>query len=60
MSTSFNPGDVVQLKSGGPVMTVGPVKPGPSGQLVTVSWFTESGKLEHSRFLAEALKKVES
>ena len=39
----FKPGDVVQLKSGGPLMTVVRVEPGTDGTpMVECTWFDKS------------------
>jgi len=59
MSTQFSAGDIVQLKSGGPVMTVNSTRDQNGGQVVFVSWFTDTGKLEHAQFKAEAVKKTD-
>ncbi|HDS1213010.1 TPA: DUF2158 domain-containing protein [Shewanella algae] len=47
-------GDVVQLKSGGPYMTIYSV----SGEKVGCVWFVEN-KPEHAAFAAETLELVE-
>lgn len=53
---SFEPGDTVQIKSGGPLMTV--VKAGSTE--VTCLWFSEqSGEVKTATLPAIALDKVE-
>ena len=47
MST-FTPGDIVRLKSGGPKMTVLDAK----GEAVTCKWFDRNGKLHSDGFPA--------
>lgn len=50
--TSYNVGDVVTLKSGGPRMTVtavGPVEL-PSGEWLLCEWFDHHGELRQERF----------
>lgn len=59
MSASFSAGDVVQLKSGGPPMTVTKILNGRDGIMVFVSWFNEQGKLEHGRFAPDSLRSLE-
>lgn len=49
----FTVGDTVQLKSGGPVMTVQKVING----RIHCSWFDGKNVLNHGVFQAEALKK---
>jgi len=54
---SFEVGDVVQLKSGGPVMTVSKVEP----PVVTCVWFpslTDTATVEEKFDTGELLKKV--
>ncbi len=50
----FKSGDVVQLRSGGPKMTVNDIVSG----RVECMWFSEGNKLENGRFNKEALKLV--
>lgn len=50
---SFNVGDVVMLKSGGPLMTISFVKDGNTGPVYETIWFNRSGD-----FLWE--RKIES
>ncbi len=58
MSDSFNVGDVVRLKSGGPKMTVEYIDPGSdAGMKVDCVWF-EDRKREIGTFAAAALEKV--
>ncbi|MFG0496399.1 YodC family protein [Pseudomonas sp. YQ_13] len=54
--TLFNIGDLVRIKSGGPVMTVNSVTAG--GLIFVCQWFAGK-KLESGRFPAEALLQVE-
>jgi uncharacterized protein YodC (DUF2158 family) len=58
----FKVGDIVQLLSGGPKMTVnhvpGEADFGRERPEYTCSWFA-GAKLQHGRFDGEALKKVE-
>ena len=61
MADQFKLGDTVQLKSGGPVMTVtyvGSLNPG-SKPSVSCSWFDEKNQQQHGRWPAEALKHAE-
>ena len=51
----YNEGDVVRLKSGGPIMTVGMVAD--DGDLLC-QWFTDN-KLQESFFNPNSLEKVE-
>ena len=51
MTVQFNNGDIVQLKSGGPKMTVHSVEP----SRITCQWFAGS-KLERGSFPAESLE----
>jgi uncharacterized protein YodC (DUF2158 family) len=58
---SFNVGDVVKLRSGGPLMTttgtsVGPDRP----MLFTCEWFDRDGHLQHGSFPADALVKPDT
>lgn len=52
MANSFKPGDIVQLKSGGPVMTVTRVLAG--GKVLHTSWFAGK-KNETAAFPFEAV-----
>lgn len=51
----FKIGDVVQLKSGGPQMTIDVVRPG--GTSVYATWFQE-GAVKRHYFICEMLKLV--
>jgi uncharacterized protein YodC (DUF2158 family) len=51
----MHPGDVVQLKSGGPVMTVESVEP--SGVICT--WFDAKNNHQQRRFLEVTLEKYD-
>ena len=55
MNNSFSPGDVVQMKSGGPVMTVVST----DGDQVECHWFDEKNKPQSSSFPAVILEKYE-
>lgn len=54
MSDEFNIGDVVELKSGGPEMTVSSI----DGKICTCIWFDNSNKMK-DEFEKDILKKVE-
>lgn len=53
----FQEGDIVQLKSGGPKMTVGGYMSGTSSS-VSCTWFVKETP-QHKYFNEKALKKVE-
>ncbi len=59
MANTFQVGDVVQLRSGGPKMTV--IAAGPDGNgkpEVWCTWFPEkNGKPEHGSFPVEAIQR---
>ena len=50
----MNPGDVVQLKSGGPSMTVTAVE----GSYASCTWFNEKSQIATGDFLLVTLAKV--
>jgi uncharacterized protein YodC (DUF2158 family) len=52
---NLNVGDVVQLNSGGPDMTVKEI----GGKLVTCTWFDARKKLTEDQFLLATLTKVD-
>jgi uncharacterized protein YodC (DUF2158 family) len=52
---TFEVGSVVQLKSGGPLMTVKAI----TGREVTCTWFDDDNKLQSATFPAEVLKLYE-
>lgn len=54
MAAQFQPGDVVQLKSGGPSMTVSHTVGGIGGDKLVCKWF-EGNKLQSAEFGAAAL-----
>jgi uncharacterized protein YodC (DUF2158 family) len=56
MATTFKVGDLVQLKSGGPVMTAG--QPAP-GREVTCYWFV-GDEARKKRFAEACLQAVEA
>jgi len=49
----FKTGDVVKLKSGGPLMTVYDV----TRKAITCQWFDEKKEIQYSKFSAETLEK---
>lgn len=54
MAGRFKPGDIVELKSGGPAMTVERIHEGSDGTIYYCSWF--AGAKDNSRgFREEAL-----
>lgn len=55
-ATSFNVGDIVKLKSGGPDMTVKTL-PQEKGTTYVCQWFA-GRKLEQGSFPADSLEKV--
>jgi uncharacterized protein YodC (DUF2158 family) len=57
MSEQFKPGDVVELKSGGPKMTVEEVDEEAGGVFCT--WFDEGNQPQQRNFIAATLKKAE-
>ncbi|WP_199728308.1 YodC family protein [Achromobacter sp. K91] len=52
----FQQGDVVQLKSGGPLMTVTSI----SGNDVSCTWFDEKNKVNTRSFPAAILEKYDA
>lgn len=60
MSEAFNKGDVVQLKSGGPHMTVESVGEDPyeGGPAVYCTFFDDKKERKHEFFGPETLKRV--
>jgi uncharacterized protein YodC (DUF2158 family) len=58
MAEDFKPGDVVELKSGGPPMTIERQAPS-AGEGWACTWF-DGAKKEGAIFRADALKKHES
>lgn len=58
---SFNKGNIVRLKSGGPPMTVrgNPHKGADSQDYYVVDWFTSDGLHQTGEFRKEQLEKVE-
>ncbi|WP_415184388.1 YodC family protein [Phaeovulum sp.] len=55
MAAIFNPGDIVQLKSGGPAMTISEVERRTAGARYTCQWFKGASK-EHGYFEEHTLK----
>lgn len=53
---NFKVGDVVQLKSGGPRMTITYVT---ERGTFECSWFNDAGKRSHTTLRAETLNKIE-
>lgn len=58
MSATIKPGSVVQLKSGGPQMTVEWVDNSMSPPLVACSWFNDKKERKQERFQLVALDLV--
>ena len=57
MATTFKVGDVVELKSGGPAMTVTVVTTGgPLGDLINTTWFS-GAKKETGHFPPDSLRE---
>jgi uncharacterized protein YodC (DUF2158 family) len=56
MAHKIKIGSVVQLNSGGPLMTV--VQIDQTQQLVKCTWFLEGGEMKTSYFQGESLKTV--
>lgn len=54
----LKPGDLVVLKSGGPVMTIGSISTMISG-MTKCYWFDENQKNQSGEFNLECLKKAE-
>lgn len=52
MSTNLQSGDIVQLNSGGPKLTVSQVFGSIIDPSIIVSWFSEEGKLETAQVFA--------
>ena len=59
MNMSFKKGDVVQLKSGGPNMTVHSTWSSVSGESVNCEWFNGPNQIKR-QFIPEMLVKVDS
>ena len=57
MDLDFEPGDVVQLNSGGPKMTVEAVQ---SDGTLRCVWFHEDGKQDHGVFAQVALRAAKT
>jgi len=57
MDTNFKPGDVVQLNSGGPKMTVAAVQ---SDGTLRCVWFHEDGKQDNGVFAQVALRAAKT
>lgn len=55
MAAAFQVGDIVQLKSGGPAMTVHSVPDGPYDNFYYCQWFAGK-KLESGRFARDSLQ----
>ena len=62
MADTFNVGDVVQLKSGGPLMTVnGTGDDSMTGEFkVYCTWFDQKGKQTQSTFVPDVLNREDS
>jgi uncharacterized protein YodC (DUF2158 family) len=59
MPSEFAKGDLVELKSGGPKMTVVKVERQILGGSVTCAWFHED-KLQHGVFEPETIRRVDT
>jgi uncharacterized protein YodC (DUF2158 family) len=57
MADTLKVGDLVKLKSGGPVMTVSAVSTVDSQTTVECIWFDDDGDNREADFPAEALKE---
>jgi uncharacterized protein YodC (DUF2158 family) len=61
MSSSFSIGQIVQLNSGGPIMTIVSIE-NPANNIekdVSCMWFGEDGSLMRDSFPHDSLKKVD-
>lgn len=60
VATVFKPGDVVQLASGGPKMTLTGVAPAQHGTVETArcAWFTPEGEVKWADLVTAALVPV--
>jgi uncharacterized protein YodC (DUF2158 family) len=58
---AFKEGDVVELKSGGPKMTIKRIfqKPGSKRTMAFCGWFDNQNRSQSESFELEALKKAE-
>ncbi len=56
--SNFKAGDIVQLKSGGPNMTVDWVSNEEGVETASCSWFDEKNKRQFERFLVTSLVAV--
>jgi len=59
MADDFRSGDLVQLKSGGPMMTVEEVRQESKGTRVWCTWFDHQHKRMTDDFTQDVLKKIE-
>lgn len=59
MADGFNPGDVVQLKSGGPLMTISSIEPFNGVQSATCRWFHKDNKQDKGVFALTMLVRDE-
>lgn len=58
MADEFNPGDLVRVKSGGPLMTVMRVEPpGHMNAGVEAVWFSRDNEFQAKIFVAAALER---
>ncbi|MCY4085337.1 MAG: DUF2158 domain-containing protein [Actinomycetia bacterium] len=53
---TFEPGDIVELKSGGPLLTVTDV----TGDAIEATWFTEAGERKEGTFDPITLQGAET
>jgi uncharacterized protein YodC (DUF2158 family) len=58
MADAFKPGDLVQLKSGGPVMTVVEYGDYGEGRRCHCTWFDDKKKLTDGYFVDAVLKLI--
>ncbi|CNH83635.1 Uncharacterized small protein [Yersinia frederiksenii] len=52
-------GDLVNLKSGGPVMTIKNVIPTYASSRIVCTWFTKDGQLIEGEFRAEIIERLD-
>jgi len=59
MSNGLENGDTVQLKSGGPVMTIDTIATDNGQQGATCSWFDDDNRIQKRWFPLTSLNKVD-
>jgi uncharacterized protein YodC (DUF2158 family) len=57
--SDFNSGDLVRLKSGGPIMTVVDVSEDDGVLVVNVTWFDEALRAQHGKYQRPTLELVD-